>query len=288
MKKIPIGTLVKGSEDPAAAIGRLSSYGFECFSIMFWQSIEEVDLFEMVDEVLAVSERTDTAISSLAVYGNVLDDSECGRRTLQDLSSLIEMAPSFGAPVVGCFAGRVPGASVPDSLQRWKAVFSPLAERAEELGVRIAFENCRLGDTWKRGKWNIAINPDAWELLFDAIPSSSIGLEWEPCHQLEMCCDSVIQLAQWAPRVFHVHGKDSRIDHALLASRGLFGAESWHKSCFPGRGDFDWAKAFAILNAHGYEGTIDIEGWNDRDYCGGREIAGQVEALRYLKQVRGD
>ena len=141
MKKIPIGTLVKGLDDPAVVIDRLSPYGFECFSIMFWQSMEDADLFEMVDEVLEVTERTETTISSLAVYGNVLDDSEVGRRTLQDLSSLIEMAPSFGAPVVGCFAGRVPGSSVPDSIQRWKAVFSPLAERAEELGVKIAFEN---------------------------------------------------------------------------------------------------------------------------------------------------
>lgn len=288
MRKIPIGTLVKGSEDPASAIKTLAPAGFECFSIMFWQTYGGIDLAKLRDDVLEATGTTATSISSLAVYGNALDDSPTGLRTREDLASLIELAPSLEAPVVGCFAGRVPGASVPDSMDKWNRVFSPMVERAEALGVKIAFENCRLGDTWKRGKWNIAFNPDAWDLMFRTIDSQNIGLEWEPCHQLEMLCDPIGQLSEWALRIFHVHGKDSRIDHDLIRTKGLHGAESYHESCLPGFGDTNWKAIFTILQQSGYQGTVDIEGWNDTRYSGDLEITGQKAALDYLLRMRDE
>ncbi len=60
----------------------------------------------------------------------------------------------------------------------------------------------------------------------------------------------------------------------------------WHTSCFPGRGDTDWQALFRILMERGYQGTVDIEGWNDRDYDEQRELTGQREAMRYLLEVR--
>ena len=80
-----------------------------------------------------------------------------------------------------------------------------------------------MGGTWKRGSWNIAIGPDAWEMMFEAIPSACLGLEWEPCHQLLCLADPLCQLERWAPRVFHVHGKDAHINWDVIRERGLFG-----------------------------------------------------------------
>ena len=42
---------------------------------------------------------------------------------------------------------------------------------------------------WATGDWNIAHNPDAWELMFNETPDDNIGLEWEPCHQLVYLID---------------------------------------------------------------------------------------------------
>lgn len=286
MRLIPIGTLIKGDQAPAAAIRDLAPRGFECFALSFWNNLGDTDLPALAEEVRSACEETGTAVSAISVYGNPLRGDGAGSRTLRDTAALVEAAGSFGCSLVGCFAGRPPGASVEESIEPWRAAFSPLAERAECLGIRIAFENCRLGDTWKTGKWNIAINDDAWDLMFDALPSQAIGLEWEPCHQVEAFVDPLAQLARRLPRIFHIHGKDARLDHRLLAERGLFGREKSFASCFPGNGDTDWAALFHILNSHSYGGTVDVEGWNDADWSVDRELEGQSRALAHLKACR--
>ncbi len=292
MKQARIGTMIKGNENPAQVIRSLSRHGFECWSLMFWESIGYTDLTALADNVVAAAAETGSCISSLSVYGNPLRGDAAGDETLRSFKALLEAAPAFCAdsglepPVVSGFSGRVPGTAVPASIEAWKKIFAPLAERAEALGVRLAFENCRLGDTWKNGKWNIAINPDAWELMFKALPSDSIGLEWEPCHQVEAFCDPLAQLETWTPKIFHVHGKDARIDRAALAGHGLYGSERWSSSCFPGNGDTDWSAIFDTLKRKEYGGCVDIEGWNDSAWSAEKEIEGQVRALDYLRNCR--
>lgn len=286
MRKPPIGTLVKGDGNPSAAIRSLAPLGFDCFSLSFWETTGDIDLGRLAGEVSAAAEDTGSFISALSVYGNPLGEDAAGEATRKSLAALVKAAPSFGCGLVSGFAGRVPGASVPDSLPAWRRLFAPLAERAEASGLRIAFENCRLGDTWKSGKWNIAINPDAWELMFGALPSAAIGLEWEPCHQVEALADPYSQLETWLPRIFHIHGKDARVDRAALASGGLYGLRRWHASCFPGNGDSDWARILDLLAERDYAGTVDIEGWNDAEWSGDRELEGQKRALAHLKNCR--
>jgi len=284
----PIGTMIKGNDNPASAISALATRGFECFQIMYWETIGNLDLEKeaaSIQKAIAASPFP-VFISSVAIYGNPLRGDETGNTCLKDLASLMEVTSSFGCNVLGCFAGRVPGRSVPDSLSVWKAVFSPLVERAESLGIGIAFENCRMGDTWKTGKWNIAINPDAWSMMFDALPSKKIGLEWEPCHQIEAFADPIVQAMEWSGRFLHLHGKDARINRSMVASHGIYGADRWNDSCFPGNGETDWKALFKILRNSSYAGTIDIEGWNDAEWSGERELDGQARALEYLKSCR--
>ncbi|MDR1374221.1 MAG: sugar phosphate isomerase/epimerase [Treponema sp.] len=284
--KIPVGTLIKGLESPGKMMRRLCPLGFECFQLSFWESIGDTDLVRLGAELRETAESLGTKINTLSIYGNPLRGDEAAAETWRGLKELIRTADYFGADLVGCFAGRPPGAPVPVSVEPWKRAFSPLAEEAEKRGVRIAFENCRMGDTWKTGKWNIAINPDAWDLMFRAVPSPALGLEWEPCHQVEALADPLAQLREWLPRIIHVHGKDARIDRKLLAEKGLYGLKRWAVSCFPGRGDIDWGAVFSVLREGGYGGTIDIEGWNDEEWSGDREIEGQRRALKYLRTCR--
>src|SRR5208337_3190310 len=201
------GVIVCGARDAPSSARALLALGFECFEIEFWENIGRVDLAGLADSFAALRE-AGASVSALGVYGNTLDPDGA---TLASLRALVRAAGSFGAPIVSCFAGRVPGKSVPDSLESWKAAFGDLADEAAALGLSLALENCRLGDTWKTGKWNIAINPDAWELLFGALPGAPIGLEWEPAHQILALADPEAQLAAWVDRVIHVHGKDARI-----------------------------------------------------------------------------
>ena len=286
MNRILLGTLIKGSEAPEKAIQHLAQYGFESFSPMFWESIHSLDMQHFAESIDQAAELTNTHISALSLYGNPLQQNSKGEEIRKSLNDLIEIAPVCHAPIVSCFAGRIPGTSVLDSLEAWRECFLPIIEKAEKNGIKIAFENCRMGDTWKMGKWNIAINPDAWELMLSQIPGNNWGLEWEPCHQVEALADPLPQLKTWLDHIIHIHGKDSRINKQLIQKQGLYGPERWHASCFPGFGDTSWEQLFDLLLSGTYTGTVDIEGWNDAQWSGEQEIPGQVAALTYLRACR--
>jgi sugar phosphate isomerase/epimerase len=278
--------MVSGDKDPAGTIVDLIPRGFESFSIIWWQSIGGIDLARLANEVRSALEGSHSVLTSLSVYGNPLASDEAAGETRRSFEALIDAAPSFGAPVVSGFAGRVPGTSVPDSLAPWKGLFSGWIDKAAKRGLTIGLENCRMGDTWKTGKWNIAINPDAWELMFAAIPDKTLGLEWEPCHPLLSLADPLEGLASWAARVVHVHGKDANIDWSAVKRFGIHGSHKFAVQRTAGFGDTDWTEVFRILQKTGYTGSVDIEGGQDPVYRDDREIEGQVLGMQYLKACR--
>jgi sugar phosphate isomerase/epimerase len=286
MKPPLIGTLVEGDKDPAAAIRTLAPLGFESFSVIFWQTLGSVDLGAMADHVRAAAEQAGATISCVSIYGNILGGTAADGETLRGYQRLIETAARFGTDLVSGFTGRIPDRPLEESVKPWKAAFSDLLDRAEGCGVRIAMENCRMGGTWKLGNWNLAIGPDAWEVIFNEIPSPSLGLEWEPCHQLLCLADPVAQLERWGPKILHVHGKDANIDWDVIRRKGLFGKEKWAVQRTAGFGDSDWEKIIRGLARAGYAGSIDIEGWHDPVYKDDREIEGQTHALGYLLGCR--
>lgn len=173
------------------------------------------------------------------------------------------------------------------SIGRFKEVFGELAKKAESHGVRLAFENCDMGGNWKKGDWNIAHNPVAWEMMFDALPNENLGLQWEPCHQMVSLIDPMTQLKKWAKKIFNVHGKDATIDWDIIKQFGIDGPKrfAWHRT--PGFGDSNWTDIISILRMNDYQGSIDIEGYHDAVYKGEWELTSQVHSLNYLKQCRG-
>jgi sugar phosphate isomerase/epimerase len=193
----------------------------------------------------------------------------------------------FGADIVSGFTGRLTDQPIDASIPRFQEVFGELTKRAADRGVRIAFENCNMGGNWSTGDWNIAHNPQAWEMMFNAVPAENIGLEWEPCHQMVSLIDPIPQLRKWVDKVFHVHGKDATIAWDIVKEHGIHGPKDfvWHRT--PGFGDTKWTDVITILRQAGYQGTIDIEGWHDPVYRDELEMTGQVHALNYLKQCRG-
>lgn len=286
--EIRIGTLVKGNgDDPAAYIRQIKQHGFESFQVFFWQTLGGKDLRRLAGEVLEAIGGDDITISSLGVFGNPLESGPTDLETLRGWEEAIDCARLFGADIVAGFAGRLRGRPIDESIPRFKEVFGPLARRAADHGVRIAFENCDMGGTWKSGDWNIAHNPAAWELMFDAVPAENVGLEWEPCHQMVNLIHPLPQLRKWSGKVFHVHGKCATIKHDIVRETGIHGPREWAFHRHPGFGDCNWTDVISELRWAGFRGAIDIEGWHDPIYRGDLEMTGQVASLHYLKQCRG-
>ncbi len=262
--------------------------GMACFQLIW--SLKHgggvPDLSGPASAVREAAEGRGASISALGVYGNPLRMDAAGEAARDGLRRALLAARAFGTSVVGCFAGRIPGTPVPDSIPRFQQVFTELARIAEGEGVGLAFENCLQGGNWERGDINIGFHPAAWELMFDAVPSPALGLEWEPCHLMCQLMDPLPVLDRYAGRILHVHGKDGQLNRTLLAASGTHGPDHVVRHRFPGLGDSDWTVIFQKLAAAGYQGVIDIEGGHDPVFRGDREMEGQVNALDYLKQCR--
>lgn len=278
---IRIGTLAP-MDRGADYLKQMVVHGFESFELTLWQYIGDVDLARLASESKdALAGRA--VVSSVGIYGNPLQD----EKTAQDWETVIKSARHFGCNVVCGFAGALEDRPVDQSMAKFANVFGRLAKVAADEGVRIAFENCDMGGTWEAPKWNIAHSPRAWEMMFDAVGSDALGLEWEPCHQMVSLIDPIPQLRQWVGRVYHVHGKDATIAHDVLKTKGLRGGEQWVWHRTPGFGDSNWTDIITILREGGFIGTIDIEGWHDHIYRDELETTGQMRALEYLKECRG-
>ena len=284
---IRIGTLVSGGVKTVDYIAEILPYGFESFSITFWAGIKDVKLRELSKKVKDVI--GDSAIiSSLGMFGNPLDPrSDLFAGTVKGWKECIDNAHLFGTDLVCGFAGRMIDQPIDQSMKQFKKIFGDLAKRAADKGVRLAFENCEMGGTWQKGDFNIAQYPAAWEMMFNEVPSNNLGLEWEPCHQMVKLIDPMPQLRKWAPKIFHVHGKDATIKWDVIREYGINGPKPWAFHRTPGFGDSDWTAIISELRQQKWTGSIDIEGWHDPVYCGDLEMTGQVHGMKYLKNCRG-
>jgi len=277
---IRIGTLL-GMSNAVKHLPQILPHGFESFSLTFWQKID-VDLEETAKKVKDLIAGK-AVISTVGFFGNPLTTPEHA----DGFGKCIEAAHLFGAKLVSGFAGAIEGKPLPESMPVFKKVWGELAKRAEDKGVRIAFENCDMGGNWDSPRFNIAHSPTAWEMMFNEVPSPALGLEWEPCHQLVSLIDPLPQLRKWIDKIYHVHGKDATVAWDVIKTTGLRGGKPWVWHRTPGFGDTNWTDVISILRMHKYTGCIDIEGWHDPVYKGDLEYTGQVHALNYLKHCRG-
>ena len=278
---IRIGTLASMSAG-AGYLRQILPHGFESFSLTNWEHIGDVDIPAYAAQTLdAIGDQA--VISSIGIFGNPLQDEQ----TAKDWETLIRSAPLFRTNIVAGFAGALEDRPVDQSMARFKEVFGRLASIAADLGVRIAFENCDMGGTWDRPRYNIAHSPRAWEMMFNEVPGDTLGLEWEPCHQMVSLVDPIRNLRRWVSRVYHVHGKDATINWDVIQDQGLRSGRSAVDHRTPGFGDTNWTDIITILRQAGFRGAIDIEGWHDPVYSGDLEMTGQVHGLNYLKTCRG-
>jgi sugar phosphate isomerase/epimerase len=287
LKDIRIGTMIKASMDkPGPHVSRLVELGFESIEPFFWQVMDK-DLKKLAHELKGAIGDADVVVDTLGMFGNPLEEGELDRKTLAGWEALIDNAHLFGAKTIAGFTGRIRGKPLEESIPRFKSVWGKLAKRAADKGLRLAFENCAMDGNWQSGDWNIAHNPDAWELMFNALPDDNLGLEWEPCHQLVYLIDPIPQIRKWAPKFFHMHGKDATVRWDVIKEHGIFGKYPFVQMRTPGFGDSDWTRIISELRLAGFKGAIDIEGWHDPVYREELELTGQVHALNHLNACLG-
>lgn len=211
-------------------------------------------------------------ISSLAAYANLLDPDEAKRQAaIAAFKRNVDAAAAVGTPVVCTLAGMpVPGKSKERTIaEDFKAVFTPLAQYAEDKGIKIAFEN-----------WfpTLLQHFDLWDAILAAVPSPAIGFNYDPSHLIWQGIDYLGGVERYKSRIFHTHAKDTEMKAEVLARRGCL-ADGWWRYVIPGYGSVEWGKYVGRLRQIGYKGVLSIE---HEDGAFSPE-AGLERGLGYLK-----
>jgi len=282
--------------------GFAAEAGFEVVELMCWPKgkaerryagVTHVDVANFgakeATEVKETMAEAGVAISALGYYPNPLSpDKEEARVAIDHIKRLIEAAALLELGQANTFIGRDWSKSVDVNWPGFLEIWPPLIAFAEEHGVRIGIENCPMffsSDEWPGGK-NLATTPAIWRRMFEAIPSSSFGLNFDPSHLVWQQIDYIKPLWEFADRIFHVHAKDCRVDKRRLDEVGIMANPlEFHTPKLPGLGEVGWGRFLSVLSDVGYDGPVCIEA-EDRVYEGSLESRKQAlrQSGRYLRQ----
>ncbi|MCM8776987.1 MAG: sugar phosphate isomerase/epimerase [Candidatus Omnitrophica bacterium] len=236
------------------------------------------------EKIKAYYEENDIRISCLASFYVNHMDPEKAEEYKNLVRNAIILAEKMGVGVVAGFSGRIVGKELKESVSLFKKIWSEHARFGEDHNVKIAFENCPMGEfhTPSNGT-NFVCTPQMWEIAFNEVSSDAIGLEWDPSHLVCQLIDPVANLRRFGKKVYHIHAKDAHINQDILKHYGI-----WYQGaiehCFPGLGDTDWGLCIKELLRYGYKGDLNIEGWHDMVYRGEREDEGLINAFKYLSR----
>ena len=182
-----------------------------------------------------------------------------------------------------------------ENLPEFKRVFSRYAKVAEDLGVRIALENCPHFVGYPLPIGNMAYSPEMWEAMFDEVDSCALGLEFDPSHLYWLGIDYLAALEKFGSKVFAVHAKDTEILPESLKKCGILGKQlgktsewdaGWWRYRLPGMGQVDWSGMMRILAEHRFTGPVIIE-HEDPVYDGPLRQQGLKMGLKFLRQFDG-
>ena len=239
-----------------------------------------------IDKVLR---KKNVAISGLGYYPNPLDPDESKSQFYIDhLKKVIVAAAMLGVPVVNTFIGRDSNRNTEDNFAKFKDVWPVIIKFAEQKKVKVAIENCPMyftNDEWPGGK-NLANTPAMWRRMFDAIPSKSFGLNFDPSHFVWQFMDPVRAIHEFKDRIFHVHLKDAKILRDKLDEVGIL-ACAITISCAKTAGTWrcQLGLLFLRLTDAGYDGCAVIE-VEDREFEGSLDTrkASILQSRNFLRQ----
>ncbi len=256
--------------------------GYDCVELMCWPKgkaerryagVTHIDVLNLsdadVDNILQCMSDAGVTISGLGYYPNPLTPNETEAHIYSEhLKQLILAAKRLSVDIVNTFIGRDQTRTIDANWDRFKDVWIPLIQFAEDNDIRIGIENCPMfftEDEWPSGQ-NLAYSPAIWERMFTEIPSNNFGLNFDPSHFIWLQMDYLKPLTTFADRIFHVHAKDVRLDRERLNEVGILATPlQYHTPKLPGLGDVDWGRFFSVLSDTGYEGSVCVE-VEDRAY----------------------
>lgn len=276
--KLGLVTAILEHCDFRQMIDTVSALGFACIEAACWPAgkaerryagVTHIDVDRVVvdkayaGDVLAYANSHHIEISALAYYPNTIDRNPQKRQeNIAHLRKVILASSILDVNLVTTFLGRDQTKTVEDNLALVAEIWPPILAYAEELGVKIAIENCPMlfgADQWPGGQ-NLMTTPDIWRRVFALLPGKNLGINYDPSHFIWQMIDYVKPLYEFRNRVFHVHFKDIKLYQDRLHEVGIMAYPlEYMAPKLPGLGDVDWGRFISALTDIGYDGYCCLE-----------------------------
>lgn len=270
--------------------------GFDCLEI-FTVAGGKLDINTAtdgdIDSLNNLLEQNNVSMGTFACSVNHLDSDKNKRKENNAyFRKAIETCRRFGADILCTNTWADFSLTLPENIAVYKEVFGEYAKIAEANGVRIAMENCPHTNGYPILVKNIAHSPEMWEALFEAVPSKSIGLEFDPSHLFWQQINIEKAIANFGSRIYAFHAKDTEIIQSEMERCGIYGKmfakqSDWDYGVWryriPGMGDINWKNIFRCLIDVNYKGPVIIE-HKDPVFMYDRHMEGLELGLKFLRQ----
>jgi len=179
-------------------IDTASALGYACVEAACWPSgkaerryagVSHIDVDAQTDEkaryILDYCKQKNVELSELAFYPNNLDgDPEKRKANNEHLKKVIRASAKLGVNLVTTFIGRDQTRTAEENFELVRQVWPPILTLAQELGVRVAIENCPMlfgREQWPGGQ-NLMTSPANWRKVFEILPFDNLGINYDPSH----------------------------------------------------------------------------------------------------------
>ena len=255
-------------------VSHASALGYEAFDVPL-NNADAPDLVAAHDAIIHAT--------SAIIPPDLSTDEAQQEEIISVVTDAVDRAADAGIGVVTHLVGKDTSVNGDENITLFKAVYTPIAAHAESRNVKLAFEN------WPRNNTMLAITPELWHAMFNAVPSPALGLCYDPSHLYWMGIDWEQPMRDFADRVYHAHAKDTELIASGQAQFGIYGRQleatepgEWWRYRLPGYGEIDMVKYVDLLYQIGYDAVLSVE---HEDPIWSNTPAQALRGLKLAKQI---
>lgn len=233
------------------------------------------------EEYMAELEKRGMRISALNTSCNPLWPCETGKEYEKSMKDCVLLAEKLGVKKIVCMSG-LPGGSENDVTPNWitssvtmTAYMQPTVDY--QWRVTVAWWKEFAAFCREHGIEKVAIeefpcmmvhNVESMWHLREAVGDPIIGINLDPSHMIAYGADPIQAARALKGIIYHVHGKDTRIERGLADVNGLCewkdvhdtSNRTWNYVAVGCGQDLKWWKEFfSVVRMMGYNGDVSLE-----------------------------